>query len=418
MPVLTRLASLTLIYFISINDSLRESIRIIKPTAHSMQRLNLLMVALKMLLNSRKKFVGMLVGASFSAFIIMQQPGTYQGVTDRLVAQIHSIHPMDLWVMGRESWDFSDPTYFNALDIYRIRSIPGVLWAKKLYRSWFTVFHPKTQKMISLELIGVDPRTLKGLPNAMLAGDRDSIRQANAIILDGHALKQFETSNHVTVAIGDKMLDGPRTLIVTGMTQPLKTYSSHAKAYMTYDHIPGLSGRPYFILVKAVSGAPIQPIASAITSITGYDALTTSQFSARALQFFREKTPIIIIFISVAILGFTIGLVVMWQIFSNFTLTHLHQFGMLKMLGVSNALLIQMVFFQAAIIGGAGYLIGLMLALLFGVIFHDTNIAFHLTWGIVLLGAIGTALIISIASYFSISKVLRLDTVDLCRDSN
>ena len=52
------------------------------------------------------------------------------------------------------------------------------------------------------------------------------------------------------------------------------------------------------------------------------------------------------------------------------------------------------------------------------VIFHDTNIAFHLTWNIALLGALGTAVIIGLSSYFSTLKVLRLDTVDLCRDLN
>ena len=90
-----------------------------------------------MLLNSKKKFIGMLVGTTFSAFIVMQQPGTYQGVSDRLVMQINVIKEADLWVMSTQSWDFSDPTYFNSTDIYRIRAIPGVLWATKIYRFGF-----------------------------------------------------------------------------------------------------------------------------------------------------------------------------------------------------------------------------------------------------------------------------------------
>lgn len=108
----------------------------------------------------------------------------------------------------------------------------------------------------------------------------------------------------------------------------------------------------------------------------------------------------------------------MWQIFTNFVLTHLHQFGMLKMLGVSSSSLINMVLFQASIIGGLGYLIGLTLTALFGFILHDTTVAFHLTWQIILLGALGSTIVIVFSSYFAILKVLRLDTVELCRDSN
>lgn len=384
----------------------------------SMRHISLFNIALKILFNSKKKFWGMLVGATLSAFIIMQQPGTYQGVSDRLVIQIQSIKEPDLWVMSRESWDFSDPTYFSSMDIYRIKNIPGVLWAKKIYRSWYTLTHAKTGKTISWELIGIEPETELGLPTEIIAGDRNSIRRPNSIMIDGYALKQFETEQHQTIALGDELLDGQRKLIVTAITKPLRSYGTHPKAYMLNNHIPSLSTRPYFILVKVKPNIDPHQVAQAIHQLTSYDALTPPEFMQRALKYFREKTPIIIIFISVAILGFSIGLVIMWQIFSNFTLTHLHQFGMLKMLGVSNTLLMSMVLFQASIMGGLGYLIGLCLTLLFGMIFHDTNIAFHLTWQIALLGALGTTVIIALSSYFSTLKVLRLDTVDLCRDLN
>ena len=360
----------------------------------------------------------MLIGSTLSAFIIMQQPGTYQGVSDRLVVQIQAIKETDLWVMGRDSWDFSDPTYFNSMDIYRVREVPGVLWAKKIYRTWYGLIHAKTGKNVSWELIGVEPETLIGLPKDLIAGDRNAIYRANAVIIDGYAVKQFETENHQTIQLGDVMIDGTRKLIVAAITKPSRSYASHPKMYMLSTHIPSIATRPYFILVKVKPNFNIQQVAYNIHQATYYDVLTTPEFVLRALKYFREKTPIIIIFISVAILGFSIGLVIMWQIFSNFTLTHLHQFGMLKMLGVSNGLLITMVLFQAAIIGGLGYFIGLILVLLFGVIFHDTNIAFHLTWQIALLGALGTTIIIALSSYFSTLKVLRLDTVDLCRDLN
>ena len=138
----------------------------------------------------------------------------------------------------------------------------------------------------------------------------------------------------------------------------------------------------------------------------------------RANDYFRKKTPIVIAFVSIAIIGFIIGLVMMWQIFSNFVLTHIHQLGMLKMLGVSSSSLIKMVLFQATVTGGLGYIIGLLLTSSFGFIFHDTTVAFHLTWQIILLGALGSAVIVVFSSYFGISRVLRLDTVELCRDSN
>ncbi|KTC93478.1 ABC transporter permease [Legionella cincinnatiensis] len=382
------------------------------------KHINLFSVAFKMLVNSKRKFIGMVIGATFSAFIIMQQPGIYQGVTDRIVAPIRAITDVDLWVMGDTSFSFADPLYFRPIDIYRIRSIPGVLWAKQLYRTWYTMIHSGTGKITSWELIGVDPESLVGLPKTMIAGTRSSIHKTNSIIIDGYALKQFEAPDGRTIQLGEKMLEGRNKLIVTGITKPLRTYMYEPKAYMTSNHIPDVSHRNSFILVKVKPTYNVQQIAYEIRKTTGFLPLTPDQFVERSNQFFREKTPIVIAFIAVAIVGFIIGLVMMWQIFTNFVLTHLHQFGMLKMLGVSSASLIKMVLFQAAITGGLGYILGLALTMLFGVLFHDTTVAFHLTQQIILLGALGSTIVIVFSSYFAILKVLRLDTIELCRDTN
>lgn len=126
------------------------------------QHINLFFVAFKMLANSKRKFIGMVIGATFSAFIIMQQPSVYQGVTDRIVAPIREIPTVDLWVMGENSFD--SPVYFKPIDVYRIRSIPGVLWANQLYRSFYTMNHLATNNISTWELIGVDPQSLLGLP--------------------------------------------------------------------------------------------------------------------------------------------------------------------------------------------------------------------------------------------------------------
>lgn len=382
------------------------------------QQVNLFFVAYKMLVHSKKKFIGMVVGATFSAFILMQQPGIYRGVTDRLVAQINAIKGVDLWVMDKKSSSFDQPTHFNPMDIYRIRSIPGVRSAVQLYRLWYPLKHLKTKKTMGWQLIGVDPTTLKGLPTSMIAGLRSTILQANSIVIDGYSLKQYETAAKKTIRLGDKMDAGGHKWVVTGITKPLRTYSYEPKVYIASHHIPNLLDHSSFILVELDSKADRVFVANEIHHITAYDALTPAEFSKRTMQFFRKQTPIIINFISVAVLGFIIGLIMMWQIFSNFILTHLHQFGMLKMLGVSNGLLMRLVAAQAAVTGGLGYFIGLLLTFLFGAIFYDTIVAFHLTWGIGLLGAMGTLVNIGLSSYFGISKVLRLDTVELCRDLN
>lgn len=385
----------------------------------SPKQINTLIIAFKMLLHSQKKFTGMLIGATFSAFIVMQQPGIYQGISDRLIAQINSIKGIDLWVVGHDSNGFDSPTYFTSTDIYRVRSIPGVLSAVQLYRTWFYFKHLKTNQARSWELIAVDPETMTGLPKELIAGARETIRHPNSVIIDGYSLQQFENDQKITLQLKDKLLDDKKnTWTITGITKPLRTYAYEPKAYILSNHLPAAMYQPSFILVKVKPHFNIHQVAAAITHRTQYDALTPSEFSKRTLTFFRVKTPIMIIFVCIAMMGFIIGLIIMWQIFSNFTLTHLHQFGMLKMIGLSNTMLARMVIFQAGLTGGIGFLLGFLLSSAFGIIFHDTQIAFHLTGEIIFLGMIGTLLIVVMSSFLSILKVLRLDSVELCHDQN
>lgn len=264
-------------------------IRKIARSLFNVTHINLFSVAFKMLVNSKRKFIGMVIGATFSAFIIMQQPAIYQGVTDRIVAPIRAVTGIDLWVMNDSSFTFADPVRFRPIDVYRVRSVPGVLWAKQIYRTWQTMIHPKTSKMTTWELIGVDPDTLLGLPETMIAGARSTIHSANSIIIDGYALKQFEISNKKSLRLGDKLVEGRNKWVITGITKPLRTYMYEPKAYMTSNHIPNISNKPSFILVKIKPSANLYQVAFAIRNATGFLPLPPLNSSIVPVNFFAKK---------------------------------------------------------------------------------------------------------------------------------
>lgn len=373
---------------------------------------NILKIAYQILINSKPKFIGMLISATFSAFIIMQQPSIYQGVSDRLIHTIQTIKPVDLWIMSASTANPDQPTHFDPIDRYRILSIPGVAWVQSLHRSWIWMKHTKTQKSLLWDVIGVESESLLGLPNKMQQGIRSDIRDPRAVIVDGYTL------NQLNLHIGDRLTENNRTWIIKGITYPIRTYAYQPKLYILNSHLPIEYANGSFFLVKIHPHANLEKIAKEIYLRTHYKALTPTQFSQETLQFFNKSTPIIIMFSAVAIGGFFIGLVIMWQIFSNFILTHLHQLGMLKLLGVSNNQLIMMVLFQASIIGGIAYLTGLSLVIILSLLLKNTDIACHLTPSIAFFGFMGTVCMIFLASYLSILKVLHLDSIELCHEHN
>ncbi|MCA0403593.1 MAG: ABC transporter permease [Proteobacteria bacterium] len=378
---------------------------------------NIFFVAIKMLLQSKKKLLGMIIGVTLAAFILMQQPSIYQGVTDRIAASIKSIPEIDLWVMDKHSSSFEQPTYFNAMDIFRIQSTPGVAWAVQLYKTWMHPLHEKSQKIAMWEVIAVDPVYLLGLPKQMIAGKRQAIHHAGTVIVDGYSLQQF-ASNGAAIQIGDKLSEGQNRWQIMGITKPLRTYSINPRLFITSNHLANRAHTPSFILVKLKPGYSLTKVSQEIEKRTGFLALTSQEFIERSNAYFRHKTPIVVGFVAVALIGFIIGLIMMWQIFNNFILSHLHQLGMLKILGLANFFIVKMVFFQALIVGIIGYFIAFILTSLFGLIFHDTIVAFHLSGKIILLGALGAFIIVVFSSFCGILKVIRMDSIELCRDLN
>ena len=56
-------------------------------------------IALKMLMGDRAKFLGIVMGLTFSALLIMQQGSIFCGLMRRTAGQILDITGADLWVM-------------------------------------------------------------------------------------------------------------------------------------------------------------------------------------------------------------------------------------------------------------------------------------------------------------------------------
>jgi putative ABC transport system permease protein len=56
-------------------------------------------IALKMLFGDRGKFFGMVVGLTFAALIMTQQPGIFLGLMTRTYASIEDVPIADTWVM-------------------------------------------------------------------------------------------------------------------------------------------------------------------------------------------------------------------------------------------------------------------------------------------------------------------------------
>src|SRR5271166_3217128 len=91
-------------------------------------------IAMKMLVGDRAKFLGIVLGLTFAAALIVQQGSIFCGLMLRTCAQISDITGADLWVMDPSVRFVDDLKPLLESNLQRVRGVAGVKWAVPLYK--------------------------------------------------------------------------------------------------------------------------------------------------------------------------------------------------------------------------------------------------------------------------------------------
>lgn len=379
-------------------------------------------VALKMLTGDRAKYLGIIFGVAFATLLMTQQISIFVGILGRTGSQIADVRDADIWVMDDKVRFIDEVPAMPDGDLQRVRGVPGVAWAVRLYKGQVTarlvqgpsVDDPRNGNFRSVMLFGLDDATLVGAPQELILGSLADLRQPGGVFIDkagyeymwpGEPYKlgrTFEMNETRAVLVGICKVSPPFTTLPVLYTRysQAEQFVPHNRNFMT------------FVLAKAADGHRPEAVCERITEQTGgLMALTQNQFYWKTIRYFLSSTGIPVNFGITITLGFIIGVAIAGQTFYLFTLDNLKQFGSLKAMGVCNGRLVGMILLQGTVVGVIGYGIGLGLAAAF---FERTSTITHLAGlGIPWQCAVGVAgavtFIVVLSSLLSIRKVLVLE---------
>jgi putative ABC transport system permease protein len=374
-------------------------------------------IGLQMLFGDRGKFFGMVVGLTFAALIMTQQPSIFLGLMTRTFAAIGDVTLPDIWVMdpGVQYVEESKPV--RDTDLSRVRGVTGVAWAVPLYKGIINVRLPDgATKVVSLS--GLDDATLVGGPPRMQQGLLGDLRQADGVIIDQEAAEvrlrwRGEDGRDRPLAVGDEIEINDRRAVVVGIGVSSRDFVLLPKAFTTFTravaYAPPQRRQLTYILVKARDGIDPAALAQRIERTTDLRALTNRQFEEATLRYWLENTGIPINFgISVA-LGFLVGAAIAGQSFYNFVRENLAHYAVLKAMGLKAGALVRMVLTQALVVGAIGYGIGVGITAVFGTLMDDSVLAFYMPPDLLLFSGLGVLAIVSGAALVGIRQVLKLD---------
>ena len=374
----------------------------------------LLRIALKLLVNDRGKFATLVLGITFSAFLMTQMTSMFAGILYQSAANIINVGAK-MWVMDPavETPQTSIPMPDYILDA--VRSIPGVRFAVPLYiGSGLVKLDDGTYQAATI--IGLDDATLFGRPT-MIAGHILDVYKNNAFIMvkdanyakldDPRVGTSFEINDHRAVVVG------LAHTAIPGLFGLPTLYTTYTRAT---EDLPPTRYEISYILVEPKGRADILPIEAAVRRL-GYLALTDREFIARNDRFYEFKTGMGTNILMMTLISFLVGLSIAGETFYMFILDNVEHFGALKAIGAKSGELVQMIVFQALVVGFLGFGFGVLLSsVMIGIAkMQIPNYAAMVTYLSMLLALVMVLIISVFSSYIGIRKVTRIDPFDVFR---
>ena len=386
-------------------------------------------VAIEILMGDRTKYIGLLLGIGFTAFLVTFALSYFAGFMTRGFSLVNENPTADVWVMDSavNSTEATINMPNSALDL--VKSVSGVSYATPLYIGDVTARFPNGHFQ-TFQLIGVDDATLSGAPLLQTGLKQNALRLPQSVIVDsGGTENKLQTpinkkdmwsydGAHLDVPTrrlryGDELLIDDRRVIVTGVSHMLGRFPPRPLMYTTasnFAHLtPSQNRRMTFVMVKAQKGVNPTLLAKKIHNQTGYKAITSSEFKKETVVWFLINSEDVGDMLNMVILAMLVGFGVTGVMLYMFTYENLKQYAVLKAMGATNRQLTTMVFTQAfmgVLIGGG---IGIGFAGAFGEMVATATLPFRMMWFAPVIGLLAVFIVSFTAAVISVRPVLKLE---------
>ena len=371
-------------------------------------------VALRMLTGDRAKYIGLIFAIAFSTFLLENQSSIFAGIMKRTTNQILDVTDADIWVMDKKTLYVDEVKALTDNDLYRVRGVPGVLWAVQLFKG-----QPRAKALDGtyrvVIMLGLDDASLVGAPtrDKMLLGAVYDLRQPDAVIIDRVGYSFLFPRQ--PLALGRTLELNDHLVRIVGIAEASAPWGTFPVMFARYSQAIKFVGRERnqlsFVLVKPQPGLAVQELCARIEAHTGLRAVSSIDFAWQTVRYYIRNTGIPVNFGITIGIALIVGAVVAGQTFYIFTMENLKQFGALKAIGVTNTRLVGMILLQALTVVAIGYALGSGIAGVFFTITlrNDPTRGMVLLWQNMLgvAGAISVA--VFLASLLSIRRVLVLE---------
>ncbi len=326
----------------------------------------------------------------------------------------------DLFLLDHQAKS-TDSKGFDRIRLYQAGSIAGVKTVIPVYTRYATVAFNKAEFSPITRIIAYDSRErILDLPD--VDAKRDQLNRPKAFLFDRIARGQLapivprlDKQSPIPAMIDNQRVElvGLFTLgnsmILGGEGNLITTPSTYADLFGEQTLRTVSLG-----ILKVEPGANIPSIQQGIRKIVpGIQVMTHAEFIEKELLF-QQENPTGVIFGFGVIMGFVVGVVVVYQVLYADVSDHLAEYATLKAMGYSNRSLSFVIFQEASILAILGYTPGFGISLwMYYVISGLTKLPLVMVPSVAILVFILTFLMCTCSAFIASGKLRSADPADV-----
>lgn len=376
------------------------------------------------LTHNRVRMALFCAGIGFAVLLMFMQDGCRNALLDSSVLLLRKMRG-DLFLVSRQQTTIILRSSFSRFLLARARGVAGVEsaypiyleYARSLLRNTDPDVHKRKQAR-TIRVIGVDPEAyLLDFPALDPSSGQSCVTKLQFLgsaLFDRLAKKGERpgTTTYGPVQVGTETDLADQRIVIVGTFElgiDFGTDGTLIVSTETFERI--LRSGPYDVgldavdvgLIRLAAGASREKVQKELQAFLGdeVEVLTREQFLAREQRFWRENTPIGIVFGFGMAMGFLVGLVICYQILSTDIRDNLSAYATLRAIGYPNRYLARIVVEEAVLLAGLGFFPGLFVsAWLYKILARQTDLPMELTpgrilfiFGLTLLMCVGSGLL-------------------------
>jgi putative ABC transport system permease protein len=309
-----------------------------------------------------------IAGISFADILMFMQLGFRDALFDSAIT-FHANVQGDVFLVSPQSTSLIAMKTFSARRLQQVRSLNNVEHITPIYLDFRFWKNPENKSTRGIMVIGFNPAdsnlfTLPGVKenlNKMVLPD-SYLFDTKSREQFGDVKKWFDAGQTVTTEVGN------RKVTVNGLFQMGASFGADGNILTSDTNFIRLTNRDKGLIdvgvIRLTPGSDTKATAKKMMEILPKDVkvFTKEEFINFELKYWQEGTSIGFIFTLGTVMGFIVGIVIVYQILYTDVADHLSEYATLKAMGYTDWYLLAVVFQEAVILSIVGFMPGMFAA--------------------------------------------------------